>query len=468
MPTVPINITGASYKSRSLPLSAQVTRNFYPEVVDNPSAKSQFVLHSWPGLKSFGSADGLDRGMFVHKGVLYKVTHTSLYSVNSEGTHTSLGTIAGTARCTFAGMGDNLVVANGSGNVYEYTSSVAEITDADLETPNFVTHLNNQIIFDGDGGRFATSDVGDATSINGLNFAAAESDADELRRPYVFSQVLYLFGDKTTEPWYNSGVGNPPFDRLEGGIIPIGLLANYSVDNNDRLMYFLGDDNEVYAVSGTNAQKVSTVAISRTIAGFSTVEDAIGWCFSMEGQNFYVLTFPSENKTFCYSESGFWFELSSGVSGGRWRANSYAYVYRKHLVADNDTGAIYEMDLDTYTDVGDPIVRVRDTAPLHGGLFGAPGKRIELDRFELIMETGVGTVSGQGLDPVVMLQLSPDGGKTWSTESWGTVGKSGQFLTKVEWHALGGYDDSVVIRVKTSDPVFYSIHSAAADIRLGI
>ncbi len=469
MPTVEINITGATYRSRSRPLSSQVTRNFYPEVVDNPNGKSQFVLHSFPGLSLLGTATGVDRGMFEHLGVLYKVTHTVLYSVDAMGAHTSLGTIDGTARCIFDGIGSNVVIANGSGRVYQYNgSNVTEITDPDLESPNSVAHLNNQIIYDGDGGRFATSDVGDATSINGLNYATAESNADDLIRPYVFNQVAYMMGDKTIEPWYNSGNGSPPFDRIEGGIIPVGLAARYSVANNDQFMYFVGDDNEVYRVQGQSSEKVSTISESRQIAGFTAVTDAIGWCFSLEGQNFYSLTFPAANKTLCFSERAkLWFELSTGISGGRWRGNSYAYAYRKHLIADYQNGNIYELDLDTFTDNEEVIQRTRDTGPLHGGVLGAPGKWVEMDRFELIMETGVGIISGQGSDPTVMLSFSDDGGRTFSTEMQGKVGRLGQFQYKVEWHALGGFYERI-IRVQTSDPVFYSIHSAAADLNIGI
>lgn len=470
MPTIPLNLTGSTYKSRSLPLSAQVTRNLYPELVDNEAAKSKFVLQSFPGMKLFGSSSGTDRGQFEHLGTVYRVLSTTLYSVDSSGVHTSLGTIAGTARCIFDGIGSNVVIANGSGKVYEYDgATVAEITDSDLEAPLCVAHINNQIIFDGDGGRFATSDVGDATSINGLNYASAESNADDLIRPYVFNQLVYMMGDKTIEPWHNSGIGNPPFDRVEGGIIPVGLLARYSVANNDRFMYFLGDDNGIYRIEGVaNAIKVSTIAIDRTIAEFTTVDDATGWCFSLEGQNFYKITFPSSDKSFCYAEtSNQWFELSSGIDAGRHRASSHAFAFRRNLIGDVDSGNLYEWDIDTFTDAGNTIVRVRDTGPLHGELLGAPGKRIEMDRFELIMERGVGLVSGQGSDPVVMLQVSDDGGKTFSTERWGKIGKLGQFKIKVEWHALGSFFERIV-RIKTSDPVFYSFHSASADLRAGI
>lgn len=469
MPTVAINITGASYKSRSLPLSAQVTQNFYPELVDNQAAKSKFVLHGFPGMKLFGTGNGTDRGMFEHLGTVYRVLSTLLYSVNSSGIHASLGTIPGTARCIFDGIGSNVVIANGSGSVYVWNgTTLIQVTDPDLESPVSVAHLNNQIIYDGNGGRFAVSDVGNASSINGLNYATAESNADDLKRVYVFQQTLYLMGDKTIEPWWNSGVGNPPFDRVEGGIVPVGLMALYSMSNNDRFMYFLGDDNEIYRVVSSNIEKVSTIAISRQIGALTLVDDAIGHCFSIEGQNFYELTFPSASKTFCYSEnSDHWFNLSSGIAGGRHRVNSLVYAYRRNLIGDVDSGNLYEWNIDTYTDAGNPIVRVRDTGPLTGELLGAPGKRIEMDRFELIMETGTGVLSGQGSDPVIMLQLSDDGGRTFSTEIWGKVGALGNFQYRVEWTGLGSFFERI-IRIKTSDPVFFTIHSANADLRAGI
>jgi hypothetical protein len=161
------------------------------------------------------------------------------------------------------------------------------------------------------------------------------------------------------------------------------------------------------------------------------------------------------------------FEWSSGPDGGRTIANSYAYAFRKHLLGDYSSGNIYELDVDTYTNNGEEIIRVRDTGPLHGGLINAPGKTVEMNRFELIMQTGTGILTGQGSDPVVMLSFSDDGGQTFGTEIWGNVGKMNAKQWKVEWFNLGSFE-SRIIRVKTSDPVYYSIHSAAADIFVGI
>lgn len=462
---VEINITGPSYHHRSRSQSAQKTVGLFPEVLDTQSGRSKYILNSFPGLKLFGTATGKDRGMIEHQGVLYKVTGTTLYSIDNLAVHTSLGAIPGTGRCIIEGIGNDLVITT-EGAAYQYTfgGSVAQITDVDLETPNSCAHLNNQMIYDGDGGRFGVSDVGDATSIDGLNYGTAESNADNLLRVYTFNQVLYLFGEKTTESWYNSGVGNPPFDRIEGGIIPVGIGAIHSAAHNDNFLYFFGDDRKVYRIPGK--ENISTISLSQEFDDYLIVDDAIGFTFTFDNQNFYMLIFPSENKSWCYSESsGQWFEPNES----RYAGNSHAYAYGKNLIADHNNGNIYELDPNTYDENGTLVERYRDTAPITGLLLKAPGKKVELNRFELIMETGVGRVlstSDNRENPYVMLSLSKDGGKTFGTERWRQLGQENK-RAMVSWSNLGSFYEGV-IRVKFSDPNYYSIHSAAADIEVGI
>ena len=468
MPTVDINITGGTYKHKSSFLSAQATQNFWPQAQQDNSVKSPYILESFPGLKRFSSLDGnKDRGMLEHNGVLYKVSGQKLYSIDSFGVGTELATVAGADRCIMEGIGANIVIVTG-GNVYQWDgSTLTEGTDPDFETPNSCAHLNNQMLFDGDGGRFGTSDVGDALDINGLNYATAESNADDLNRVYSFNQLAYLIGEKTTEPWWNSGVGSPPFDRVEGGQMPIGSPAIHSVANDDEFMYMLGHDDQVYAISGSNAEPISPSAITKEFASYSGKDKAIGWCMNLFGNWMYVLTFPIAQKTWIYPKFGEWFEWTAGQDGLRSLANSYSKAYGKHLVGDYTSGDIFEIDPETYTNDGEAIIRIRDTGAIHGGLLGAAGKDIEMERFELICQTGVGLLSGQGEDPKVMLSFSDDGGKTFSTEMWGSVGGIGDNIWTVEWFNLGTFKNRI-IRVKTSDPVYFSIHSAAADLEVCI
>lgn len=465
---IEINLTGGTSKNKSLSLSAQRTINWLPKPQDVNNKKSPYTLETFPGKKLFGTVAGSrDRGMKEHLNVLYKVTDTTLYTVATDGTHTSRGTIAGSGRCIIEGIGTNVVIVS-EGNAYLWNgSTLSSITDPDLETPNSVAHIRNIMIYDGDNGRAWVSDFGDATTIDSLSFVTAESNADDLLRVYIHDQNIYMMGDKTIEPWWYSGVGIPPIDPIQGAILEVGLGAIYSVANSKNFVYFVGNDNIVYAMNGSDAQPVFNDDITAEISEFSVVSDAQGMCYNINKQWYYEISFPTANRTFVFPEGGQAFELSSTSGGTRNIASSYAYFNRKHLVGDINSGNIYELDFNTYTDNGETIIRTRDSAPLHGGLFGAIGKTLTMTRFELILEAGVGLLNGQGSDPEIMLSFSDDGGKTFGTEEWAKVGESGHFQQEVYWTGLGSFK-SRIIRIRASDPVAWSIHSARAFIEVGI
>lgn len=469
MTAVPINVTGPSSESSSNFLSKQKTLNLFPEITP-----SGFVLKGFYGLLLFSTGNGPCRGGFEHLNTFYQVSGENLYSIDSAGDRTNLGSIPGTGRCIFAGIGTSVVIVT-EGTPYLWNVSVvAEITDSDLETPNSCDHINNQILYDGDGGRFASSDVGDATSISGLNYATAESNADDLKRVFVYDKIAWMMGDKTLEPWENTGTGNPPFSPILGAIIPVGLAALYSVAKNDNRFYFLGDDRRIYFVQGVQEQSVTTVNLASVIEGFDTIDDAEGNCFQINGQNYYLITFPTERRSFCFSESvgieNGWFELSSASSETeRYIASSFVYFNNKTYVTDSSSGDVYLFDKDTFDEFGNEIIRIRDTGPLSGESFGKPGREVTLNRLELLMETGVGTADQDEDDegPYVMLSWSDDGGRTWSTEQWAPVGRAGEFQWKVFWDDLGSFMRRI-FRFRMSDAVFWCIHSASVDVEIGI
>lgn len=469
--TFPYSVFGGSYPSRSRPVSVQVTSNFYPEV--DPNNRDDAILHSWPGQLLHGSAvnNGADRGQHIMGGVKYRVAGDRLYEVDKLGVHTDRGEILGSDRCIFADDGENMFIVN-SGNVQQYNNiseTLSTVTDPDIVGSNAVDFLNNQFIYTKPR-LFVISDVGNGASASGTNAAQAESQPDDLLRAYVFDQIVYMLGEYSTEPWYNSGAGLPPFDRIDANIISVGIGAIHSVCNNDNFMYWLGDDRQVYQASGGRANRVSNKAISGKIEQYDTVSDAIGWPLTMEGQNFYVLTFPTANKTWVFPEElgeNGWFELSADRFLGKYNATSLLYDYTngKNYVADESNGDLYELNLDTYTNNGEEIRRVRVLPPIHGGLIGAPGKRITMSRFELMVEAGVGLVSGQGDDPRIMIEASYDGGKSFEPGTWMRIGRLGETQLRAEWWNLKSFYE-LVLRISITDPVHCTLINGAIDAKV--
>lgn len=464
---IPLNLAGGTYEHKAGLQSSQRTRNFWPQVQTNPKAKSKYILQSFYGLKTFTTPaiGGVDRGMYENQGTLYKITGTTLYSVSSTGVHTSLGTIAGSNRCVIKAIDSTIVIVNGHGAIYTWNGTTLTLnSDPDIGSPNAVATLNSQAIYDkGTGQIFSVSNAGTPLTVNGLNYASAEVESDALKIPYAYRETLYLMGEETTELWWNSGQGNPPFDKIQGGTIGIGIAAINSAADTPDYIFFLGSDRQVHTLTG-GASAVDTIVSNQEMAkifqDYDVVSDAIGWTMQLEGQWFYSITFPTEDVTWVYPIGGEWFQWGTGREG-RIRANSYSKVFGKHLVADYASGNIYELDAQTYTDASETIIRERITAPLHGGLFQADGKDFEIQYLEIILQTGNGDLTTT--NPTLMLSISKDGGKTFGTERMKVTGAMGQTATKVLFTNLGRYNNCT-LKLSVSDPVYWSIHSAVADV----
>jgi hypothetical protein len=468
--TVPVQITGASYQSRSRPLSSQGTVNWYQEA--SKQAKEPFVLMPFPGLLPLVNTSGADRGLHRMKETIYHVKGQTLSFVGINGGTDIEGAIPGTDRCIMADDGDNLFIVSNTG-VYHFNSGViALVTDPNIVGAKSVAFINNQFLYTDS--QFTTvSNVGDGTTANGLNKIGEETNPDELVRDYVFDELIYRFGTRTTATWYNSGVGNPPIEKLQGRTFEVGLAAIHSVAHTDNALYWLADDRKVYRTTAGSKEVISTIPISNEIQGYATerlknIQDAIGSTFTMGDSSFYVLTFPLNDKTFLYNESlgelG-WSELSSGAAGGRYQGNSFLDAYGRTHVADVTNGTLYTLDFDTYTNNGESIRRERVTGSVHGGLVGAPGARLQMSKAKFIMETGVGLIDGQGDNPRIMIEYSDDGGRTFQHGAWPRVGRLGEFTLQVEFFNLGTFYDRI-FRISTSDNVNYSIFSGTIDLRL--
>ena len=347
-------------------------------------------------------------------------------------------------------------------------TTLAQVTDPNLESPNSIAYLNQQMIYDGSFDKFQVSDAGDGGTINSLNFAFAQSSGDELIRVYSFRQQIIMFGADSLEPWYNSGVGNPPMDRIEGGLRAVGIAGVHCVTNTPQAVYFLGHDRTVYRLDGYEPVQVSTAAINNAIENYSTVSDCFSYSLKLQGQNFVIFSFPTANKTWCFSqETGIWLELSSGVNGGRDLSNGYCYAFGKHLVTDYQNGNVYELDIDTFDDNSGALIRERTSAPVYSGQAAQSDKEVFYNYVKMIVNSGDAIATGQGSDPQVMMSYSDNGGRTWSAENWRSLGAMGEYKKELYWHALGASKDRV-FKVRFSDPVAFHILRMEADVEVGV
>lgn len=94
------------------------------------------------------------------------------------------------------------------------------------------------------------------------------------------------------------------------------------------------------------------------------------------------------------------------------------------------------------------------------------GKRVLFDKFQLDLEVGLGTATGQGLDPTLMLRWSDDGGQSWGSEHWISAGRQGEYKTRAIWRRTGAARDRVFELVVT-DPNPWRLNGVWLDVRMG-
>jgi hypothetical protein len=454
-------ILGSSYVARSVNAADNRMVNLFPEIVPEGGKEPAFLSRA-PGLSLVATVgSGPIRGMWVYGGLLYVVSATTLYKVSVSTTPpagvytaTSIGTVAGTGPVSMADNGTQLFIAtngtNGtltSGGVsYIYnnvTLAFAEITDVDFPGAVSVAYLDGFFVFNEPASqRVWVTSLLNGLAIDPLDFASAEGSPDGVVSLIVDHRELWIFGTNSTEVWYNAGNAGFPFSPVQGAYSEIGCAAAYSVAKMDNTVFWLASDARghgiVYRAQGYTGQRISTHAVEWHIQQYGDISDAFGYTYQQDGHAFYVLVFPTQATTWVYdAATGAWHERCSLVNGNfaRHRGNCQAFFNNLTVIGDYQNGKIYKFDLNTFADGSNPQKWLRSWRALPTGQNNL--KRTAHHSLQLDCESGVGLNSGQGSDPQVMLRWSDDGGHTWSSEHWKSMGAIGEYGQHVIWRRLG-------------------------------
>lgn len=471
MARVNVQIPVASDHRDVLPWSQQRLLNLYPEIQEAAPTKTPHVLKATEGLVEWADTQTLQpiRGMILGAdGLVYAVSDRTLHSFDNEGTkRTMVGeVIDGSGPVSMAYNPTQICIITETGNQYVcgYGGLIEKNPDADYLESQFVVVMDGHgILLRKDSDEFILTSLDDFRTIDPLDFATAEKRPDKLVSAAVLNDNLWLFGEETTEVWFNSGNADFPFARTTGGSIPRGCAARFSVKIEDNAVFWLGDDGTVYRGSGPTPQRISTHGIEEHIRTMTDITDAIGFIYTLSGHKFYVLNFPTGERTLVYDiATGAWHERSSGTTySGAWNMRHHVFAYRKNLVGGLD-GKIYRLDPETYTEAGSTIVREAVAPVLHGGT----QNRVTMAAFEIDIDGGQGVLSGQGSDPEIMLAWSDDGGRTYGTDRAVKTGERGVWRRKARTYRLGSFYERHM-RIRYSDPTAFSILGASAEIEAG-
>lgn len=456
---------GGSYRTRSKFFDAQRTVNLYPEISKSATSKAIAALYGCPGTYIWQTfAGGAIRGMLRFSATLALVACGSLlYTVTSAGVTTQVGTIdTASTPARMASNGTDVMIVTGT-NGYAYTPSTntfTQIVNSFFLGADTVSFIDGYFAFNKPGtGQFQITDLYSET-IEGLNFATAEGSPDLLLSLLVDHRELWLFGETSTEVWFNSGNANFPFERIQGAFIEQGCAAKFSPAKLDNTVYWLSADERgqgtVQRAVGYQPQRVSNHALEYEIAQYARIDDAFGYTYQQEGHMFYMLTFPTANKTWCYdSATDEWHERvwRNPVDGSHNRHRSICQVQFANLtlVGDWQNGNVYVLDLNTYTDFGGTLPAYRQSPYVASDT----NKWMFFRKLWVDMEVGVGITGvpgATGVDPQVVLAWSDDGGNTWSNDMLCSLGAIGNRRARAVFRRLGK-SRSRTFRLTITDPV---------------
>ena len=478
---------GAAYQAPSIYQDDQECINFYPEIDPTKPQGSRGVvaLYPTPGLVSKVQLNVAEvRGMRALSGGQYliAVCGASVWLIDKNFNQTligQVGTSAGQIAITdnqMSGTGLTAYIVDTSGR-YTYTVSTGVYQQLPTTDGLWIgaTHcdtVDNYIAYNEPGTQnWAVTDLGSALSTTG-NYGSKDGAPDNLVALIVDHRQVFLLGEVTSEVWVDvgnviAGITTFPFQRVAGTTAQHGCAAPFSVSRFAESFAFVSKDTRGQAIigfmSGYQFIRMSTHAVEYSLRGVD-ISDAFAFTYQREGHEFYVVTFPQANLTWVFdAATQLWHKWLSFSNGqfNRHRSNCAAFFNGYNLVGDYQNGKIYQLDNEVYTDDGATIKRVRRAVHLVTDL-----QRQYFEELQIQFQPGVGLNTGQGSDPQAMLRWSNDGGSTWSSEHWTSIGKIGKYANRAIWRRLGQSRDRI-FEVAVSDPVNAVIISANLKASVG-
>ncbi len=444
-----------TYEARTIVPDDPRLMNLFPEV---SREKNDLILIGTPGYALWGNLPDYPlRAKLLNRGILYVISGGTLYSVTSAGAYTVLGHIDPAGVANVDTNGTQLLITTGS-RAYVYTIGTGVLTDISGDTDGTMKGVFWEGYFVGVGPGSQTlwySSQYNGLAWNGLDFTSAEGAPDYVKKIITDHRELVAFGEESTEFFNHSQDPEAPLSPNRGAHIEHGIDAPESAVKLDNCIFWIGGSSrgrgQALKVEGYRSQVVSPPGITAAWATYSTIADAQGFAYEDEGHAFWVVNFPTANRTWVYDastglwhERGYWHKASA-----TWQVHKafcHVYAFGKHLIGDRENGNIYEMKMTTYSDNGDDLRRLRQP----GHLFDE-NKRIYQSSLEVHAEMGLGLGSGQGSNPKMMMRYSNDGGRTWSNEYSAPLGKQGQFRNRAVWNRLGSGPDRVY-EITCSEP----------------
>lgn len=505
------NIVGQSSKYDLAKISNAYTLNMFEETVDSNESYVNKVLRPIHGMKTVCNIEGNCRGMFTvsigYNGnpTTYAVFDDTLYLINNEtNAPFEIGKIPnGSSQIHFAQTGNrfgyhtHLVFVDGSNcyavdtqilpalQVEDFTTIQLPMRDVDNNifiTPSHIAYLYNYIVInDSETDAFYVSypapfERGTPVDKNIFMYDSAEwgkagqsiqADWQPDKCTAIVSNGtrLFTFGPTSFQMFQFTADINIPFSSPDTAAMLIGLKAINSVCQLGNIIVWLGasdlGNNGIYVNrGGVEAQRVSTPAIEREISTFATIEDATAQLWQENQHIFYIIDFPTANKTFCYDlTENSWTNRASLKDDNTlisWRYKN-ATMNGKGKIWQTAPGVIVEQTDEKWNEHDDtPILRLR-----RGGVIYSDHSNFAINAIEVNVNNGQYSEEFYKKPVQMMMRFTADG-SNWSDLEYVDIGFTGDYDYDAIFYNFG-IAKVFTIELSCSDNVPFALYSIKID-----
>lgn len=473
---VPLEIGTQSNYARYGQGGAARLINCYAEEL-GAEGKHPRPIYAAAGLSDFATLTngGAVRAMLDVDGYLYAVAGRAIYRVSTSGIG-GAAPIGGMPSDGFVTMARNrrspvpqiAVVSDGLVKVIQGTS-VVDLGDSDLPPPSSVFFFGGYFIFTTTSGRFYWSGIDD-TSIDALDFASAEGNADGIVIGKPLGPTAVFLGERSTEFWALVG-GETVFARqhiinvgcFAGGsaaevpiITPAGITDSLAFAATDRFGSYAG----VCVIENLNARKISNHAVDRSIRDEPDRSSITACSWSDGGHAFYSIS--GSTFSWCWdSATGQWHERRSyGLE--RWKVRSVTNLGGRLIAGDYTSNKLYVMSSDYVSEAGQPLILTIQTPPVSNFPHSVTFNRADLD-----IVPGVGLENGadHNVHPEAMFSWSDDGINFGSRRQI-AIGRMGETVKRISTHRLGQmrYGAARTFRLDVSADVVKAVLGLSLDV----
>ncbi len=272
--------------------------------------KAPGYMLCYPGLASFATGQGIDRGGMYNERLInhFRVSGTDLVEVSSTGAVSVLGTIPSTEQVAMPySFNTQAIIGNDSMYLYDPTLGFREVTDVHLGDPIDGVWVDGYYFLT-DGENIYHTDISDESSIDPLKFATAEFMPDpSLGLGKTRDNKVIVFGRFSTEYFVNAATANFAFQRLETRAQKIGIVATHAKCETSDGWYLTGGHRDeaisVYLLGIGESSKISTREIDDILAQYTEpqLSDMRMECRSEKDISLVIVHLP--NETLCYNRT---------------------------------------------------------------------------------------------------------------------------------------------------------------------